>query len=412
MNNKIAVRAAIGIAAILVLFLGYKWFQSWSIDPQLTEKVNTKDFIAAIEQTKNGGRLVTFSPDGKKTEITEGKEGYDDRELSWSPLGNHVYFSSNREDRAYNIYRWNPQTNAIEKKSKGSRSQGAPKFPTDDQPEAVRAGLIITGGMVFEFDPRMQTLKQTVPPLSKDSAASEDQESGRVEMLSGIYEKLGTAFRQAQWGPNREVVYATMRRDGGEVFVRNPLVSDPSGRPPMPAPIFAGDRVEFDTGGNGSCVAAIRGFQFVDPSNVPEEFLKDGKAVPPYRNAVMLIPESGQPAMIFTNPDDKVAFSQPKLSNDGKNCAMVVGKIENGDLIPEGLIVFPAEPTGASKVLKLVDGNISSLSWSADGNNIAFLLSEEGHRVIYTIGKDGRGLRRVSEPGKDYRTPLFSPFIE
>lgn len=180
----------------------------------------------------------------------------------------------------------------------------------------------------------------------------------------------------------------------------------------MPAPIFAGDRVEFDTGGNGTCVAAIRGFQFVDPSNVPEEFLKDGKAVPPYRNAVMLIPESGQPAMIFTNPDDKVAFSQPKLSNDGKNCAMVVGKIENGDLIPEGLIVFPAEPTGASKVLKLVDGNISSLSWSADGNNIAFLLSEEGHRVIYTIGKDGRGLRRVSEPGKDYRTPLFSPFIE
>ncbi len=418
MNRKVGIRMVIGLFAIAALYLGYWWFSNYSLDTDGNAKNNTVGMIAAIRNGESGPQAVLFKEDGTEVASNGFNAGNTDREISWSPDGNHIYFSSDRAGESYNIFRWNPGSNKVEQRSlETGRSQSAPTWGTPDHPSFTTDGLIVAGGAVFRYIPKLKRAEQILPPASKEAAL--DQEGGRQSAMA-IYEKIGTSFKDARWGPGRQVIFAVMRRDEGEVFVINYMVTGPDGQPIPPIPVIAGDEIQMDVGPDGTAVIAVRNCQFPDPENVPDEYLKDGKPVVPYKHGLEMIRVESDlrpiRAPIVAFFDDNVIFVDPAISPAGDEIAVSVAGIQNGqDIMPKGLALVALKPTTQESPpiqTPILEGPITKPRWSGDGARYVFLKDEAGgKRSVYTADKDGSGESMISTSGDDFDIPSFSPQV-
>jgi hypothetical protein len=415
MNQKVTTRIVGGLVAVVILASVWIWFENWSKDPENEAKANTQGMIAALELIDRGGRAVVFTPEGEKKSAPAPEGTAEDRELSWGATGAHVFLSSNRGGSAFNIYRWNPATGSFSRRSRGSRSQGAPWFVPDGSVDSLRSGLMVAGGAVQVLDPKLILQRQLLPPLNV--GADSQGEEGRMGPMDGIYKDIGESFRDARWGPNKGFIYSVMRREGGEVLVVSPQTPDPvKGTLPPPVPVLAGRRVQIDADATGKLVILIQEFQWPKPEEVPEEFIKDGKVTTPYKDALFVITPDGkgeesgmQPIAIF--PEAQGIFgSEVALSPDGTQVAVVLKRRKGEDVEPMGLFSFPAVPGGVDKGGGgLLQGPVSSPSWSPDGKKIVYLKLTGGKNAIYTYDIEGVTEKRISEPDKSYRSPRFSP---
>ncbi|MFX8899319.1 hypothetical protein ABTN01_19570, partial [Acinetobacter baumannii] len=84
------------------------WAKDWG-----GGKAETVGVIAALEETKNGARVVAIEPSGNKRDVPGGNEVTRDIDFSWGADGSHIYLSTNRdplqkskEGGSYNIFRW------------------------------------------------------------------------------------------------------------------------------------------------------------------------------------------------------------------------------------------------------------------------------------------------------------------
>lgn len=418
MNQQVSQRIAFGALAIAALVGGWLWFQEWSKDPENEAKAQTAGMVAAIEVLPDGGsQTVVYKSDGTRVATPNPEKGREDREINWGATGAHVFISSNREENAYNIYRWNPATGSFAKRSYGSRSQGAPWFVQDGTVESLRTGLFVAGGTVNQLDPKVMKQNQILPPL----AMMTDQEDGggAVSPMSGAFKDLGNSFKDAKWGPKKEVVYSVMRRDEGEVLVVTVLTPGPNGQPIPPTPVIAGRRIGLDVAPNGAGVVTVEEFQWPNPAEVPEEFIKNGRVTTPYRNAIFLLKapdESGggggfAPMLIFP-PTDPVFPAEASISPDGKQVAVVLNQRKGDNVSPVGLILFPAEEGAGNKGQPLVQGSVASPSWAPNNSQIVYLKIEGGERSIRLFNLRTGTDARISEAGRSYRTPKMSPAIE
>lgn len=418
MSKKIAIRAVLIIVSIVILFTGYQWFQSWSLDPENEAKVDTAGAIAALENDGSGLRAVAFMADGTEKQTPALPEGKEDRELAWGATGSHVFISSNREDDSFNIYRWNPVRGAFDRRTRGTRSKAAPFFILDGTSASQRNGLVTGGGAVSIYDPKMMTLEQILPPLERRTDAS-DEGGGMVGPMSGMYKAIGDSFKSARYAGGTKLIYTLMRREGGEVLVVNNLEpvqrADGAMAVPPPVPLLAGRRLAWDVGANGAAAVAINDFQWPDPDRVPEEFVKDGEATVPFANAIMSLPNptdpNGQqgPIAIFS-PDGQRA-GEVSVSPDGSIVAAVIGIEKDENFVPQALVVMPNVPGGGQQVVPLTEGAISAPSWSPDGKELVYLKTIGGKRGIYRISATGGVEKRVGKAEKDYRSPKFSPQV-
>lgn len=418
MSKKRAITASLIALAIVALFAGYQWFSTWSLDPENEAKADTSGMIAALEVTGKGLQAVAFKSDGTEVKAPTPPEGKEDREISWGATGTHIFVSSNREEDAFNIYRWNPVTGSFDRRTRGSRSKAAPHFQMNGLVESLRKGLVAGGGAVSVYDPKMMTLEQILPPLERGTDTS-DEGGGMVGSMSGIYKKLGDSFKSSRYAGDDQTIYSLMRREGGEVLIMSSmkpvLRQDGTEAPPPPRPVLAGRRLTWDVASDGAAVVSINDFQWADPDNVPEEFMKNGEPVPPFTHALMTLAPPNAP----TNPQGPIAIFPPKgdragdiaLSPDGTKVAVVIGEEDsNGVFVPKGLVIFPNKPGGGNEVIPLVGGAISSPSWSADSSEVVFLKNTGGRRGIFKISASGTGVEmRIGSSDKDYRSPRFSP---
>lgn len=416
MSKKLAIRAAVIAVSIIVLFAGYQWFQTWSLDPENEAKANTVGMIAALEVTDKGLQAVAFSSDGVEKMSPALPVGKEDRELTWGATGSHVFVSSNREEDTYNIYRWNPVAGAFDRRTRGSRSKAAPFFLMDGTIESLRSGLVTGGGAVSVYDPKMMTLEQILPPLERGTDVS-DEGGGMVGPMSGIYKNLGDSFRAARYVGDRQTIYTLMRREGGEVLVVSSLkpVPRPDGTqgPPNPIPLLAGRKLSWDVAENGAAVVSVNEFQWPDPDHVPEDFIKNGEPVAPFTHALMSLAVPSQPG----STQGPIAIFPPKgqragdlaISPDGTRVAVVIGVEKDDTFVPQMLVVFPNKANGGREAIPLSEGAVSSPSWSPDSKEIVFLKNTGGKRGIYKITASGGVEMRVGSPDKDYRSPRFSP---
>lgn len=418
-KQKLAIRIAIWLFAIAALFGVYQWYRGIGHDIDLPVQVDTNGFIAAIERKSEGSVAVIFRPDGTRVEAPGYKPGAEDKEIVWRPDGNRLFFSSDRIDGSFNIYRWNTERGVAERRSLGSRSQSNAAFGPKGYSGDLSKPLIIAGGFVLELDPKEGTANQILPPIQREIAQAGEEQT-TADQFSTLYSRIGTSFKDARWGKDRKYIVAVMRREGGEVLVIQPTgtvkAEDGSEKQAPPVLIEAGDKVEIDVAPNGFVVAAITGYQFPNPNDIPEQFIRDNRVVPPFRHAMVLVdPDSlsngGTSQPLYLSKDDALCLQQPRFSPDGSKVLAVGGSVQDGtNFVPKALISMPAVQNGFENQAALVLGEVRDPAWHPQGREIVFVKKDsESPRAIYRVGADGSNEKRVSKGSASYVGPSFSP---
>lgn len=411
MQNKLLVKTIVGVIVIAALFTGYRAFNEFSADPDLGD-FNSVGALATIETSREGSRAVIFTTDGKRIDPPKSsKSDAQDVEVSWTADGQRLFLSSNRESASFTIHRWNPVSEKLEARGLAGRSQGAPFFaPGEGRGDA----LVVSGGYVLEYNQRLRTTRQLLPPVLKEATTTEEG-GGRASPLDAIYQRFGTSFRFARWAEDRQSIWAIMRGDEGEAALWNRLGTDEQGNLLPPVPVIRGRHIEMATAPGGKIVVLVRYLEF-PPDEIPEQFIKNGKVELPWRHGLLLVTVTSegrlQTEMIGTFPADmKEAFSDLAVSPDGSRLAVVVGEVrDDRSFQPRGLVVMPAAAGGVQQATPLVEGQVGRPAWSPDGRHVAFVKREGQFNNIYRIDVETGAESKVSTDGQfDY--PVFSPQV-
>lgn len=413
MNSKLTRHLVVGLFAIAVLFAAYEWFKGFSQDPDLGT-ARTSGYVAAIEYLPEGAQVVLFKEDGTKIPSPDYVKGATDRDPAWRPDGHRLFFASDREPQVVNIYRWNPATNKIEKRSLGRRGKGNIVFGPPGYQEPVATAIITSGGIVLSYNPKDGSTKQLLPPVEEER--SDTEEGGSAGQFEALYERIGQSFREARWGQGRNSIVAVMRRDGGEVLVVQRMgfvkAEDGSSRILPPSVVAAGDRIDFDVSSDGRVAVAVLGFQFPDRNNIPPQFVKKGVATPPYRHALIAFdpdkPEEGLTTLALS-PNDQGAMAKPRFSPDGQELLVLLGSFgDTGQFTAEQLARLPVKEGGVREGSSVVMGNVLEAEWHPKGEKIVFV-KRDGRRALFTVDRDGSNEKRLSGDQGDFGSPRFSP---
>jgi hypothetical protein len=405
-SQKMLLRFAVGLIVLALLFVGYRWWRDYSQDPDLPAEAETAGMIAALEMTSEGTQAVIFEPDGNIRKSPGYLESKTDKELVWRPDGNRLFFTSDREEDAFHIYRWNLASDKVMRRSFGSRSQSSPTFAPPIVPDANEKLLITAGGFVLEFDPRKSVTHQVLPPVGRERSEGEE---GAASQFDAIYQRLGTSFRKAIWGKDKKWVAAVMRReDQGEILIVQNMESE---QPPMV--IMAGDEIEFCAiPTTGAFAFVVNGFQFHDPNQIPKENIKDGKVVLPFQALLGIFdPDQRKMSVVMPSAEAEYGFRHLGASPDGANLLLTAGKLDpNGNYEPVSLLLIPAVEQGGASAKRIMAGAVFEPSWGPDSHAIVFIQRDSaGKRGIFTINKDGSGLTDISKGRGDFAWPSFSP---
>ncbi|MCX7799957.1 MAG: hypothetical protein N2109_06390 [Fimbriimonadales bacterium] len=410
-HRKLAFRLIGGLFAIALLFFGYQWIRGFGQDPGDVGKAETAGWIVALRLRDSGAQVVAIRPDGTVVESPGYTEGKNDREPVWRPGGNQVFFTSDRESDAYNLFRWNLGLNLVERRSQGTRSQLQPVFSPPELGAGTDTALVLAGGFVLEFKPREGTTHQVLPPVGREIAQTEsDDAHGAASQFDAAYKRIGNSFKQARWGKERKVIVAVMRRDEGEALVVQDMT-----RAVPPYPVVAGDKVEFDIDPRtGEAVFVVSGFRVVDPEQAPKEWIQNGRIVVPFDHMIGKFDPTQLPPRIvpvWIGKGDERSFQQPRLSPDGATLLVQEGPYQgNGRTEVRRLVLMPATEAGARLASVLLDKPVFDSEWHPSGNSVVLCLrNDRGKRAIFVVNKDGSGLRDLTGDAGDFADPSFSP---
>ncbi len=417
-SHRLAVRTLFLILVLGAVYFSYTWWKDKSQDLTDLKPATTRGWLAAVEYQQDGQQVVTFSPDGKVVASPGWKPGMTDRDLTWNPSGNRLFFVSDREDNNFNIFRWNPTDGSDPvRKTTGSRSRGEPQFNRESAEDSDKSALITSGGFVLEYTPKDMSTRQVLPPLGRDIVQSSDEEGGgSTGQFSGAYEKFGNSFKIARWCKQKTWIAAVMRRDQGEVLILQNLAPNAEGKLPRPLPVAAGEHVDFDVNPkDGTIVFVVQGFQWPDETQIPAEFRKGNKVTRPFAHLVGHIDPDAKAneGPLAASKDDEISFGSPSISPDGASVVLVAGKYENGSLSPKALAAAPIQQGGMNLAARLAIGEVYEPVWSPDGETIAFAERQKsGKRAIVTIHKDGSGRTVLGGDTGNFGNPSFSPQLK
>lgn len=413
-NRQRGLRYLIAVATLLALVLVYTRFVSQTriADPGNFESTG---FISAAMETEDGYRAVIILPDGTVREAPGYSEGSMDQPPIWSPDGQRVFFISDRDNGESHVFRWNPSTDTVERRTIDKRTKSFIDFALPGAP-ANKTALVISGGTIVELEPLAGTSKQLLPPQKLDaSRGGEDGAGGQFEQL---YAALGTSFKVARWSKDKQYIIAVMRRETGESLICQDIstlpnldLTNPATRPVL---IATGERIEFDIDPNsGKVVYTLQQFQWPDPRQVPPEFIENGRAKTPLRHMIGIY-TPGEPtpeAPVAVADDDKFCFGNPRLSPDGQMVMVAVGPYQgSGTMDNQNLVVMPFKTGGGTEgVMTLVNTPTFEAEWSGDGKKVVYIAEGATRRTIYTL-EVGTGTPPKALTSKgSFRGPQFSP---
>ena len=311
-QSKISQRLALRTLFLVVLlggvYFGYQWWKDQSGDLAGLKPAQTVGWLAAIQFQANGQQAVAFDPTGKLMPSGGWKDGNTDRDITWNPSGNRIFFVSDREENNFHVFRWNPTDGSDPaRRTIGSRSRSLPMFPRQAGPDADASALITSGGFVLEYRPKDLSTVQVLPPLGREVVQSSYEEGGgAADQFSGVYAKFGNSFKVARWCKGKDYIAAIMRRDDGEVLILQNMQPTTEGKLPRPEAIVAGDHVEFDVNPqDGSVVFAVQNFQWPIPEAIPAQFHKGNKITRPFAHLLGRIdPEDKSPIVRIGGSND------------------------------------------------------------------------------------------------------------
>ena len=106
-SQRMLLRFAIGLIVLAALFYGYQWWKDYTKDPDLPLENDTAGMIAALQLGEEGNQVVVFTKEGELRKSPGYQPGKNDKELTWRPDGNRLFFTSDREETSFHVYRWN-----------------------------------------------------------------------------------------------------------------------------------------------------------------------------------------------------------------------------------------------------------------------------------------------------------------
>lgn len=416
-TQKAAFRGVICLFLLALLFAVYNYIRGWT-DPDDFSVFDSKDMILAVQSRPNGAQVVIVKPDGTLLASPGYLEGKTDRDATWRPDGNTILFSSDREEAVYHIYRWNLMRNMVQRRSLGTRSFLGASFGKWTQGETDYTALITAGGIVQEFKAVDATTLQVLPPRGKGaSVGGTGEESGTGSQFDAVYQDLGTSFRAATWGKEKQWVVAVMRREEGEVLILQDMI-----RPRPPIIVAAGDRIDFDVNPqSGVVVFTVQGARLANLSAIPKDKLKEAQQDLAHRHRIGFIdPESVSQDSLYAKPtylppsdSDKMSFGSPAVSPDGSTVIVVVGPYSvDGGIQPERLLGLSTTPGAGQSPWLIAEGQVADASWSPDGERVVYTRRVGRERAICTNSARG-GNEKVLTTGKgDFAHPTFSPQVK
>lgn len=405
------LRSAILGFVIAGLFVAYQFYVRNKDDWNDLVKVDTNGWIAMLEYAPNGTQVALLKPDGTLVHDKGYTEGAADREITWSPDGNFVFFVSDRvieterQNRTVNVYRWSPAHEKAEPRTVGGRSRGNPTFPDD---KTAKKPLIVSAGEVLELDPHDQKTTTLLPPRGREISKGREEEGakGAENPFSAAYGQLGTSFRIAKWAKNKTWIAAVMRRDQGEILVCQSLDSKEDS-PPLP--LIAGAHIDIEINPvSGDLIYAVRDFQWV--GEVPAQFKKGNKVSRPYAHCLGSFSfDKGKPPTIIA-AEDSICFSGLAPSPDGKSVLFTAGTYDgDGSMTPKSLVMLSLEDRKGNMPTRLAAGEIYDPSWHPNGTQILFTRKlPDGNKAIFRLLKDGGGEKQLT-PAGSFGLAKFSP---
>ena len=427
-NRRKMMRGIIGLV-IIVVGLIILWIVQNVRDVDLPTQVNTVGWIAAIEDKPNGSEAVLFKPDGTMMESNGYQDGDHERDPVWRPDGNRVFFTSDRTDastqaRQVNLYRWNPGSGKVERRSATQGSYTDLIYSTSDSQDP---GLVAMGGIIVNFDPVTGDTAPVLPPSSKDESGN--TENGRTSSIeSSPFATYGTSFKEAAWFDDKKYIVAIMRGDEGDTMVLQDM-TPVDGKLNLPIPIVAGDHIDMDVNRKTGCIVFT--LQFAkwpssDPAQVPPEFIKNGKVVLPFHHMIGILdpknltpmqtsqgpgPTTVQPIPVIQLPSDANAFGSPVFSPDGSSIVVSVGTYSDSELHMTGLLVMPAVAGGGQSPSALHKGAVDSVSYSGDGKSIAYCVHNGSTSQIHVMTNEGSDDHVIAQGKGSFSEATFSPQV-
>jgi len=410
-SKKLAIRFVICLFSLAIIFSVYNWMRS-NRDLGDMSSAKTVDWILAIEQKDQGQQTVIFKEDGTILRSPSYVAGKTDRDTTWRPDGSAVYMSSDRETEDFNVYRWNLQRNIIERRSMATRSQLGIHFGEVGLGATNDSALIVAGGFVLSLNPKEATTRQVLPPVGREVVTNSGEEgSGGASQFDAFYKKLGTSFREARWGKDKEWVFAVMRGDEGETLLAQSMTN---GKPPVV--LGMGDRIEFDVNPKtGSVVYTVMGYHVPTPENPSKEEIAKYKQMMAIPHRLIEAKPWADPTEAMTaislSPSNKMCFSHPKVSPDGNSVLISAGKyLGDGNQQMDGLLSVPLRMNGMAATSGLIKGEVTDYSWSPSGKKFVFVRkSKSGVRTIFVLKKDEGVAKQISDGKTNFFRPMFSP---
>ncbi|MEA2552390.1 MAG: hypothetical protein QOJ65_566 [Fimbriimonadaceae bacterium] len=401
MRGGIALLVVAALVLAIVLVQGVQ-------DIDLPPTADTVGMVAAVEYLPNGSRVVLIKPDGTIVRSPGYKDGANDREPVWRPDGNRLFFSSDRDDGQVHLFRWNPASNKVERRT---LSKGTYTNLVYSQADQNARGLVASGGKIVEFDPVGGAAALVLPPTAR--AVQSNPEEGATSSMDIMYGRYGNSFKKAAWFGGKKYVAAILKGDRGETLILQPMEAK-DGRIQPPLPVSGGDRIDMDVSPKtGQLVFTVQGFRFPDPDQVPPEFVKNGKVVPPFRHFIgMIEPNEPQKLVpIAQIPNDQNVFADPVISPDGSKAIMAVGVYGGvNNLHRTGLLSMTLRGGGAGAPAGIHKGPVYNYSFSGDGQQIAYVERGAGDmQIIHVMDADGSHDKALTTGKGSFGEARFSP---
>ncbi|MEO7454454.1 MAG: LpqB family beta-propeller domain-containing protein [Fimbriimonadales bacterium] len=414
--HRVWVRTAIVGVVVAALIAGAVFLRSRPQGLPIADfpAVDSKGYIAAIMEKDGKSRLVAIKPDGSLREAP-GSATAIDSEIVWKPDGRRVLFVSNRSPGgSLQVFEWTPDRDADPiQLTPGGASRQNPWFsPSGDQ------FLYASGGNILATTYPQLRSRRIMPPSSgpegreTESGEHIHQEGDNHEhdLVSTIWTNYseaieGEAFSKGFLDGNTLLGQYTTSR--GQVVILQNL--DPADeREALPQAVFGGQAIDITYhAATAKAVVAIMDFRFPILAEVPKEaILPDGTVKTPFTNALFAIGLRDNSALpIFLSADDSQTLMSPAISPDGTRVAFVIMEKSAGAKRVTGMLVAPIEQGGVQKAQPIAQGEISSPSWSPDGQTIAFIRNGD----VWTISADGQNEKNLTNGKGRFSTPLFSP---